>query len=150
MSYAGPLRAAGRIRTCVDEFRKLAPRSSRPRQRNMVETKRIELLLPVCRTSVMPLDHVPNQTSSRGPESRTRTLLLPRQAAFQQALTPKLAVGAGFEPAHLLINNQAPYQLGHPTSISNVPPTDLHRSSQMARGGIEPPATDLWDRCSTV
>ena len=66
----------------------------------------------------MPLDHVPNQTSSRGPESRTRTLLLPRQAAFQQALTPKLAVGAGFEPAHLLINNQTPYQLGHPTTSS--------------------------------
>ena len=121
MSYAGPLKAAGRIRTCVDEFRKLVPRSSRPRQRNMVETKRIELLLPVCKTSVMPLDHVPRvmnvQRSSRGPESRTRTLLLPRQAAFHQALTPKVAVGAGFEPAHLLINNQAPYQLGHPTTF---------------------------------
>lgn len=31
-----------------------------------------------------------------------------------------MAVGAGFEPAHFLINNQAPYQLGHPTMINLI------------------------------
>ena len=54
-----------------------------------------------------------------------------------------MAVGAGFEPARLLINNQAPYQLGHPTSIQLSASTYFHRSILVARGGIEPPATDL-------
>lgn len=44
-----------------------------------------------------------------------------------------MAVGAGFEPAHLLINNQAPYQLGHPTS-SNI---NLYRLSSFNTEWLE-------------
>ena len=51
--------------------------------------------------------------SSRGPESRTRTLLLPRQAAFQQALTPMNGWGRETRTPTLSGNNRACCQLHH-------------------------------------
>jgi hypothetical protein len=51
--------------------------------------------------------------SSRGPESRTRTLLLPRQAAFQHALTPMNGWGRESRTPTLSGNNRACCQLHH-------------------------------------
>ena len=51
--------------------------------------------------------------SSRGPESRTRTLLLPRQAASQQALTPMNGWGRESRTPTLSGNNRACCQLHH-------------------------------------
>jgi hypothetical protein len=89
LSYAGSFKAAGRIRTCIDEFRKLAPVPF-GHGSDMVETMGLEPIHRVCRTRMPPTTSSPH-SSSRGPESRTRTLLLPRQAASHQALTPKKA-----------------------------------------------------------
>ena len=85
-----------------------------------METMGFEPIHRVCRTRMLPSTSSPLTTSiSRGPESRTRILLRPKQAASHQALTPKKnGWGGEIRTPILTGNNRACCQLHHtPTFI---------------------------------
>src|SRR6266850_5036357 len=59
LSYAGSYETAGRTRTCIDEFRKLAP-APFGHGSNMVETMGLEPIHRVCRTRMPPTTSSPH------------------------------------------------------------------------------------------
>src|SRR5580700_10973006 len=67
-----------------------------------------------------PLGHRRAVTSERWYRGRgsNSTAPLCRRGALNQKATPAfLAVGAGFEPAHKLVNSQSPYRLATPQRL---------------------------------
>src|SRR5262249_28429928 len=74
-----------------------------------------------------PLGHRRAVIWYRGRGSNSTAPLCRRGALNQKATPACLAVGAGFEPAHKLVNSQLPYHLATPQNWSGT--SDLGRDS---------------------
>src|SRR5579863_7783532 len=68
-----------------------------------------------------PLGHRRTGIWYRGRGSNSTAPLCRRGALDQKATPALLAVGAGFEPAHKLVNSQPPYHLATPQETGRGP-----------------------------
>ena len=75
----------------------------------------------------------------RGRESNSTAPLCRRGALDQKATPVFLAVGAGFEPAHKLVNSQLPYRLATPQKLVGTSDSNRLRPHTLEQAaGVEP------------